>query len=102
MLSWGVIVKVKLPEAEIVLSPLGVTSKVWESISNEEGMPWIVIGEVSLLFVIVKVLEPEDEGKMLFFSSKYHHCVYPFYLSDEERISVSGNIGLKLKKYKDV
>jgi hypothetical protein len=43
-------------------------------------------------------LEPEDEGKMLFFSSKYHHCVYPFYLSDEERISVSGNIGLDLKR----
>ena len=47
-------------------------------------------------------LEPEDEGNMLLFSSKYHHCVYPFYLSDKERISVSGNIGLKLKKDKDV
>ena len=45
-------------------------------------------------------LEPEDEGKMLFFSSQYNHCVYPFYLSDEERISVSGNISLttKIKK----
>ena len=43
-------------------------------------------------------LEPEDEGKMLFFSARFHHCVYPFYLSNKERISVSGNIGLNLKK----
>jgi len=39
-------------------------------------------------------LEPSDEGKMLFFSSKYSHCVYPFYLSNKERISISGNISL--------
>jgi len=39
-------------------------------------------------------LEPSDEGKMLFFSSKYNHCVYPFYLSNKERISISGNISL--------
>jgi len=41
-------------------------------------------------------LEPSDEGKMLFFSSKYNHCVYPFYLSNKERISISGNIALDL------
>jgi hypothetical protein len=39
-------------------------------------------------------LESSDEGKMLFFSSKYKHCVYPFYLSNKERISISGNISL--------
>ena len=39
-------------------------------------------------------LEPEDEGKMLFFSSQFNHCVYPFYLSNKERISISGNIFL--------
>jgi len=39
-------------------------------------------------------LESSDEGKMLFFSSKYNHCVYPFYLSNKERISISGNISL--------
>ena len=39
-------------------------------------------------------LEPEDEGTILFFSSQFNHCVYPFYLSNKERISVSGNISL--------
>jgi len=42
-------------------------------------------------------LEPEDEGKMLFFSSQFNHCVYPFYLSNKERISISGNISLTTK-----
>ena len=42
-------------------------------------------------------LEPEDEGKMLFFSSSFNHCVYPFYLSNKERVSISGNISLTTK-----
>tara|TARA_B100000131_G_C17833493_1_gene498771 strand:- start:11 stop:688 length:678 start_codon:yes stop_codon:yes gene_type:complete len=36
------------------------------------------------------------EGTMLFFSSKLHHSVFPFYKCEEERISVSGNILLKV------
>ena len=32
------------------------------------------------------------EGTMLFFPSKLHHSVYPFYNCEEERISISGNI----------
>lgn len=32
------------------------------------------------------------EGKMLMFPSKMNHMVYPFYTSDRERITVSGNI----------
>ena len=37
-------------------------------------------------------MDPDKEGKMLFFPSTFKHCVYPFYVSDEERISISGNI----------
>ena len=37
-------------------------------------------------------LEPEDEGRMLFFPSQLNHAVYPFFNCDEERISVSGNV----------
>ena len=37
-------------------------------------------------------LTKEDEGKLLFFPSKLNHVVYPFYNSEEERVSVSGNI----------
>ena len=34
------------------------------------------------------------EGRMLFFPSELHHSVYPFYNSDKDRISISGNICL--------
>ena len=33
-----------------------------------------------------------DIGKIIFFPSKLNHCVYPFYTSDDTRISISGNI----------
>ena len=39
------------------------------------------------------------ESKILVFPSKMNHCVYPFYTSDEYRISVSGNIFLDTSKY---
>ena len=37
-------------------------------------------------------LSPEDEGRILFFPAELTHMVYPFYGSDEERITMSGNI----------
>ena len=43
-------------------------------------------------------LEPEHEGTILFFPASLRHQVYPFYLSNKERISVSGNIALDPKK----
>ena len=36
------------------------------------------------------------EGKMTLFPAKLAHCVYPFYTSDEYRISISGNIGFQV------
>ena len=36
-----------------------------------------------------------DEGKIIMFPSKLPHCVYPFYNTDELRISISGNILLE-------
>lgn len=32
------------------------------------------------------------EGKIALFPAKFLHCVYPFYTSDEYRITVSGNL----------
>ena len=43
-------------------------------------------------------MNPKMEGTMLFFPSKLSHCVYPFYNCDEDRISISGNIGLNTAK----
>jgi hypothetical protein len=37
-------------------------------------------------------LSPEDEGRVLFFPAGLHHQVHPFYGTEEERITVSGNI----------
>ena len=37
-------------------------------------------------------LEPSMEGLMVMFPSDTQHCVYPFYTSDEDRISISGNL----------
>ena len=35
------------------------------------------------------------EGKIVFFPAKLHHQVYPFFTSDDYRISISGNVKLK-------
>ena len=37
-------------------------------------------------------LSPEDEGRMLFFPAWLTHQVFPFYGTEEERITMSGNI----------
>lgn len=37
------------------------------------------------------------EGKMLMFTSNQHHMVYPFYTSDDYRITISGNLMYKVK-----
>ena len=39
------------------------------------------------------LLNSDYEGTMLFFPAALRHCVYPFYNTDEPRISISGNIG---------
>jgi len=39
-------------------------------------------------------LSPEDEGRMLFFPATLQHMVYPFYGTEEERVTISGNIRL--------
>lgn len=43
-------------------------------------------------------ISKEDEGRFIVFPSILLHTVYPFYTSDEERISLSGNITYKYLK----
>ena len=38
---------------------------------------------------------PEVEGKMLFFPSSLRNLVFPFFGSDELRVSISGNVSIK-------
>ena len=37
-------------------------------------------------------IDKNSDGMIAIFPSKLNHCVYPFYTSDEYRISVSGNV----------
>ena len=39
-------------------------------------------------------MEPDWEGYMLLFPARMEHQVYPFYISDDVRISISGNVSL--------
>ena len=39
-------------------------------------------------------MSPDLEGTMLFFPSTMLHQVYPFYDCEEDRVSISGNIGI--------
>ena len=41
-------------------------------------------------------LNPEYEGTMLFFPATLTHQVFPFYSSDEKRISLSGNVSFDI------
>ena len=43
-------------------------------------------------------LQPSHEGTMLFFPSQLSHQVYPFYTSNKNRVSISGNIALDPEK----
>ena len=37
-------------------------------------------------------LSPKFDGVMVFFPARLRHCVYPFYETEEPRISISGNL----------
>jgi len=52
-------------------------------------------GDQNPVRTITFPLGPEDKGRMLFFPSWLVHAVYPFYGTEEERITVSGNIYLQ-------
>ena len=42
------------------------------------------------------VVDKSKENTIVIFPSKFHHCVYPFFSSDDYRISVSGNFKLRV------
>ena len=49
-----------------------------------------ILGEITNFTYL---LNSKYEGTMVFFPAALKHCVYPFYKTDEPRISISGNIG---------
>ena len=43
-------------------------------------------------------MEKDIEGYMVMFPSRLMHQVFPFYESDKERITISGNVGVRTKQ----
>ena len=69
---------------------------------NEDEIPYIGSKFNSFEFSFTNVcgqpqhhsmnITKKDEGVVLLFPSQLTHCVYPFYDTDEYRISISGNV----------
>ena len=57
---------------------------------------FIVSGQLGNIIQHDMCVDKTWEGKMAFFPANLNHIVYPFYTSDEYRISISGNIGFQL------
>jgi len=76
---------------------------------NEKELPWVKgsNGETSVgNFVLMDpsmsshtfLMNKNMEGHCVLFPSNFFHMVYPFYTSDEERVSISGNIYFELEQ----
>lgn len=57
---------------------------------------FIVSGQLGNIIQHDMCIDNTWEGKMAFFPANLNHIVYPFYTSDEYRISISGNVGFQL------
>ena len=68
--------------------------------TNHGGIPRISCFEFAYTDILGRInnytyaLSKSDDVRMLFFPAKLHHIVYPYYNCDEDRITISGNIGL--------
>ena len=67
-------------------------TKVTDLVSNFSFVYNDILGNPC---TFVYYMEKTLEGNMVMFPSRLHHQVYPFYESDKERVSISGNIGIK-------
>jgi hypothetical protein len=67
--------------------------------SNQEcagHLEFIHAGFLGNIDTIKYAVDKTWEQKMLIFPAKLFHCVYPFYGTDEERITISGNVLFKI------
>jgi len=70
---------------------------IWLQIPTENKFIFIyndILGQTKEKEII---LSKKDEGTILLFPSKLRHQVYPFFDTDDERISISGNILFETK-----
>lgn len=83
--------------------------KIPYDIKKEQELPWVkgsknqkTVGNFTFVGPDMEnhilTMEKEIEGYCAIFPSHLHHMVYPFYTSDEERVSISGNIYYELEQ----
>tara|TARA_B100000963_G_C22566462_1_gene643955 strand:- start:722 stop:1390 length:669 start_codon:yes stop_codon:yes gene_type:complete len=72
--------------------PFVKASTVEDFVSNFCFVYTDIIGNLKTL---AYGMEQSIEGTMVMFPSRLNHQVYPFFESDDERISISGNLGLE-------
>jgi hypothetical protein len=76
---------------------------------DEKELPWVkgsnseeTVGNFVLVDPSMSnhafFMDKTMEGHCVFFPSNFYHMVYPFYTSDEERVSISGNIFFELEQ----
>ena len=91
------IIFVKIPydlnEEEKCYPYLGKTSRTTNHTSK---LSFLNVGSDGIIKVDPIDVDKSFEGKMLMFSAKQMHEVYPFYTSDDYRITVSGNLKIKV------
>ena len=87
------VIWMKIPTSHVEQKelPLAKNSNSTDSISNFSFVYTDVLGSIKNLNYN---MEKDMCGYMVMFPSSLHHMVNPFYECDEERISISGNIGL--------
>lgn len=80
--------------------------KIPYNIKDELNLPWVKNSNIPCASVFSLVylnplgeingkpfyLDKQDAGKMVIFPSRMYHMVYPFYTSDDYRISIAGNL----------
>jgi hypothetical protein len=62
-----------------------------EEKSKTSRLQFISVSPTLGIFPITIDVDKSFENKLIMFPANYNHLVYPFYTSDEERITVSGN-----------
>jgi len=65
---------------------------IWINLPNKSSFEFLYTDILGQIQSIEYKLTKDDEGTILFFPSKLRHQVYPFYDTNDVRITISGNI----------
>ncbi len=91
---YSFVVWMKIPTHWTDQFKLPFLRKVKESDRRVSSFEFTVPADDGSLTTYPYKMSPDIEGTMLFFPSTMFHQVYPFYNCEEDRISISGNIGI--------